>query len=330
MYRNIEFVIFVAFVKCDTAEADVLCGKYQCRNKHVKHICRYCHCPMSQAGNYKESWARKEQAPIQKLVEKGKLDRLKAMSQQYIQNAWYDVQFHYANKMGIHGACPSEMLHAVLLGIFKYLREIFFKYMGDASNLSKKINGLAQQYGQEFTRQSDRRFPKTSFSNDIAKGKLMGTEYRGVLLIMAAVLRSTNGREWLMRRKQFGGEPGLKDWTLLVELLLEWEAFLCLPRMKKAHVKRLERKNRYIMYMLHQVAKRVEGNGWGIFKYHAILHLVQDMLLYGVPKEVDTGANKSHHKPTKQVIRFRKCVILWFRFALTLFILVTFGYFSGS
>ena len=104
-----------------------------------------------------------------------------------------------------------------------------------------------------------------------------------------------------MRRKQFGGDDGLNDWTLLVELLLEWEAYLCQPRMKKRHVKRLDRKNRYIMYIFLQVANRYQGMGLNVFKFHAIVHLVKDMLLYGVPMEVDTGANESHHKPTKQV-----------------------------
>ena len=34
-------------------------------------------------------------------------------------------------------------------------------------------------------------------------------------------------------------------------------------------------------------------------KFHAILHLVEDILLYGAPSEFDTGANESHHKATK-------------------------------
>ena len=105
----------------------------------------------------------------------------------------------------------------------------------------------------------------------------------------------------LMKRKRFGGENGLNDWTLLVELSLEWESYLCQPRMKRQHVKRLERKNRYIMYLFLQVANRYEGMGLNIFKFHALVHLCQDALLYGVPTEVDTSANESHHKPTKTV-----------------------------
>ena len=40
-----------------------------------------------------------------------------------------------------------------------------------------------------------------------------------------------------------------------------------------------------------------------IFKFHVMLHMVQDMLLYGVPMEFDTGSNESHHKTSKQAAK---------------------------
>ena len=203
----------------------------------------------------------KTQAQIQKLCEKGDKERLQAISQQHIRNAWYEVTFHAANGRGIHGACPSEMLHAILLGIFGYLREIFFENMGKTSAIADDINGLAKMYGNLLIHQSDRDLPNTNFSRGIRKGKLMAKEYRGVLLVMAAVLKSTLGRSILMRKKRFGKAEGLRDWILLVELLLEWEAYLCETRMKKEDVKRLGKKHRYIMYIMKNVAKRYTGMG---------------------------------------------------------------------
>ena len=95
------------------------------------------------------------------------------------------------------------------------------KYMGEESKMAEDINGLAQQYGKLLSHQSDRDLPQTNLAKGIQRGELMAKQYRGVLLIMAAVLRSTMGRRILMKRKRFGKEEGLKDWTLLVELLLE-------------------------------------------------------------------------------------------------------------
>ncbi len=261
VYENIEFVPFVPFVKCDTEEADLLCGKFQVRNRHVKHCCRYCYCPTDAADDPMANYKKKEQAVIKRMCDKHKVEQLRAISQKCIQNCWYDVTFHAANKQGIHGACPTEMLHAVQLGLFKYLRDIFFEKMGDKSQLADDINGLSRQYGKLLCRQSDRDLPNTNFSNGIRRGKLMAKEFRGVLLIMAAVLRSTEGKRLLKRKKRFLKDNGLRDWTMLVELMLEWEAFLCLPKMKKKLVVRLGKKHRYIMYLFRNVADRAKGMG---------------------------------------------------------------------
>lgn len=303
MHKNVEIVLFVPYVKCDTEEGDLLCGKYLCRTKHVKHVCRYCHCPMNESDDPLARHKMKTQPDIQNLVQRGQIHKLKAISQQYIKNAWYKVTFHKANRSGIHGACPSEMLHALLLGIFKYLRDTFFRYMGESSKLADDINGLATKYGKILSRQSDRNFPITSFTKGIAKGKLMATHYRGVILVIAAVLRSTLGRELLLKRKKFGKKEGLQDWTILVELLLEWEAYLCKKEMRKDHVKKLDKKHRYIMYILKNVARRTKGMGMKLMKFHAITHMVHDMLLYGIPYEFDTGSNESHHKPSKHAAK---------------------------
>ena len=299
LYKNIKFIIFVPFVKCDTEEADALCGRYKVRTGNVKQICRYCHCPTNKADDPRVTHKMKTQQEIQKLIDKGRLDKLKDLSQHNIQNAFYEVTFHQANDGGIHGACPSEMLHAILLGIFKYVREHFFQVLGPTSNLAEDINGLSKMYGTLLSRQSDRSLPNTNFSKGVQKGKLTGKEYRGVLLVMAAVVRSSKARELMVKKKDMGGEDGVTDWSRLIEMLLEWEAFLNLKKMHKADVKKLNQKHVFLMYMLRNVARRSEGMGLKIMKFHAIKHMVQDMLLYGTPSEMDTGSNESHHKPSK-------------------------------
>ena len=113
---------------------------------------------------------------------------------------------------------------------------MFFDLIGDTSNLAEDVNGLAQMHGKLLTHQSDRELPAANFSKGIHKGKLMAKQFWGVLLVMAAVIHSKLGQQLLKQRKRFGSETGIADWTLLVEMLLEWEAFLCLKRMKRSHV----------------------------------------------------------------------------------------------
>ena len=121
--------------------------------------------------------------------------------------------------------------------------------------------------------------------------------------MMAAVIRSTTGRQLLSTKRNFRQEHLKDDWQLLVELLLEWEAYLCLPEMKLKHVKRLDKKHRYIMYIMKKVAKRTKGMGLNIMKFHGIVHLMDDIIIHGVPLEFDTAGNESHHKIAKVAAR---------------------------
>ena len=301
-YRDSELVFVVCFVKCDTEEGDLLSGKFTARLSNVKHGCRYCHCPTLDLDNPLAKYRPKTQAEISKLVENGNLERLTAISQQNIHNAWHKVRFHQANEQGIHGATPSEKLHAILLGIFKYVRSTFFSFMGEKSQLAGDIDALGKAYGKYLTHQSEKDFPMTNFSHGLNDGLIMGVHYRGILLIMAAIFRSSKGRRLLERKKKFR-DGKVDNWSYLVELLLGWEAFLCEDEMELAIVKRLGKKSRYIMYQICRVAHRIEGMGLKLMKFHAITHLSNDILLYGVPKEVDTAPNESHHKPSKQAAK---------------------------
>jgi hypothetical protein len=74
----------------------------------------------------------------------------------------------------------------------------------------------------------------------------MAKEYTGVLLIMATILRSTMGRRLLSQNKTYFGPTQLRDWTMLVETLLEWEAWLKSDQMELEHVEAAKQKHRYI------------------------------------------------------------------------------------
>ena len=303
LHKDLMWHLYVPIVRSDTEEADALCGKYKTRTRNISQLCRQCEVPTLQASNHRANYPAKTQRRIEKLVRDGNMDRLQQMAQHNLKNAWYDIRFQLGNDSGIHGACPSEMLHQMQLGIFKYCRDIFFQSMGEQAQVALDVNGLARIYGKLLSHQSDRSLPSTNFSQGIRGGKLMAKDYRGVLLIMAVVLRSTQGRTLLGTKRNFKEEHKKDDWLLLVELLLEWEAYLCLPKMKKKHVKRLDKKHRYIMYIMKKVAKRSKGMGLNLMKFHAITHLMDDILTHGVPLEFDTAANESHHKESKLAAR---------------------------
>ena len=201
LYPGVEFVLFTPFLKLDSDEAEKLCGKYTSRSKNVKCLCRYCVCPTAMTDKAKAKFPLKTQQHIQALIDQNDDENLKLISQQKIQNCMYDLRFGSHSTQGVHGACPVEMLHALLLGIFRYVRDCFFTQIGETSILSKEINAFAKQYGQIIARQSNRDFPKTNFKNGICKGKLNAKDFPGILLCLAAVLRSSGGRSAIARKK---------------------------------------------------------------------------------------------------------------------------------
>jgi hypothetical protein len=78
----------------------------------------------------------------------GYLDGLRALSQHSIDNVWHGLRFGAHSQEGVHGSCPLEMLHALLLGIFKYVRDCFFEQIGDKSKVAAEINAMAVKYGE--------------------------------------------------------------------------------------------------------------------------------------------------------------------------------------
>ncbi len=303
LYENVEFVLFTPFFKVDGDEADKLCGKYTSRTAKVKNLCRYCECPTPKTDYCLAEYPLKTPAKIQEMVDTADQEGLRQISQQLIQNSTYKLRFGQHNNLGIHGACPSEMLHALLLGIFKYVRDCFFEQLGPTSKLADDINGLSRSYGFMLSRQSQRDLPKTTFANGIRRGKLMAKEYPGILLCMAVILRCNAGREKLLRKKSVFTPNSVEDWLVMVETLLQWESWLKSPVLQKTHVRACRHKHRYMMYLIKKVGKRVEGMGLKIMKFHAITHMAMDMENFGVPMEFDTGSNERGHKVTKTAAR---------------------------
>ena len=299
LYRDVHLIPFVPYIKCDTKEADDLCGKYQMRSGKVAQICRACKVPTDESNDHLHECEHKKVAEIKRLVQKADADGLRQCSQSYLINAFHKVRFSKGNGRGIHGACPSDMLHAILLGLFKYIRDVWFEFIGGKPK--ELMNALSAEYSKMFRRQSDKSMPAGSFSKGVKVGKLMGKEFRGVLLCMLVMTHSGTGRSILRssRGKHFRADEQVQDWSHLLELLLVWEAYLNNDEMKVKHVKKLEKKHRHIMYLIRKVAPRVKGMGLKLMKFHAMLHLAEDILLFGVPLEFDTSANKSHHKPSK-------------------------------
>ena len=67
--HNLELIFFTIMVRCDTDEAEQLCGKYRSRSGNVKCFCRYCTCPNSETDNHMACYPFKTVSMIQELID---------------------------------------------------------------------------------------------------------------------------------------------------------------------------------------------------------------------------------------------------------------------
>ena len=212
---------------------------------NVKNLCQYCICPTQECDQPNVLCALKSKPYVAKLVRKKKLKELQATLQHCVKNAFYSVWFGCHNTQGTHGACPMEMLHALLLGIFKYVKECMFDCLGgNDSQVCQEFDGLASVCGDLTSRQSNPDMPCTVFSGGLNSGRMQAKEHTGILLLIATLFRITGGWLILQRCDYFKKETHIKDWSLLIETLLQWEMWLKSDKLKRLDLDHTRQKHR--------------------------------------------------------------------------------------
>jgi len=96
---------------------------------------------------------------------------------------------------------------------------------------------------------------------------------------------SGEGRKPLETRPKWRETGVIKDWILLFETSLEWEAWLNSDKMMKSDVQKAKTKHRCIMCLMRKVAARKTGMGLKLIKFHSIMHITDAILNFGVPLE---------------------------------------------
>ena len=81
-----------------------------------------------------------------------------------------------------------DMLHTLLLTVFRYICDCLFEQLGTNSKLSDEINAWARQYRDFISGSSDHDFPKMCFASNILREKLNAKDFPGILLCMAVML----------------------------------------------------------------------------------------------------------------------------------------------
>jgi hypothetical protein len=105
---------------------------------------------------------------------------------------------------------PGEPLHVLELDLFKMMIEGFYvnlRYKPGSTSYPKILQLLdvwAQKIGSALGHQSDRKMPRTYFSNSVTGGtKLAGHEMNGVILVLLLLCKMKESRKLLLSSKYF-------------------------------------------------------------------------------------------------------------------------------
>lgn len=302
------FVPFIMFVKVDGQEGDKLSGQYVSK-KDVAVLCRYCTCPTQQSEVAYRDDPPKTMTRVLKLVKQKRTTTLKEMSQQYIWNAFYPLRFGLHNDRSIHGAVAPDPMHLVDIGKYGYLRDNLFAQLGKGTMISKLIDEIATTIGILLKRQSDKDLPRTTFSKGVKGGKVMAHEMTGILLVLLGAFRCTLGRVALLnkcRKEQkinFPDERAIRKWIILIEANLQWGEWLKWPSVKVETMERFKVKSRELMNMDRVISKRQVGMKQNTMNHHAVKHMAEHYLWFGVPENVNCRSDENHHIPDKKTAK---------------------------
>ena len=303
-YRGVTYYLnlipIVGPIIGDSEEHDVLVGRYGSYTR-VQRICRYCDCHFDDSDNPYYEYTYTKQKDIMSIVlnnteEEGR-DILKKISYHNIRNAFNDLDLGDEDR-GLHGLCPAEILHCVRLGLFKMAVSCFFKLF--QPSIKKYMDKLLNVLSNQFSHQSDRDVPRTSFSFVISDlTKITAGEWTGIILLLTTALL-TNAGHYICRlasiddltRNQY---IKLFDRLLILEKWLQSTEGYTVVDLENLKTKLLE-----FLVNYKKICKRQEGNEMKILKYHMMTHLVDDILRLGAPQNVNGGPCESNFIPQKR------------------------------
>ncbi len=314
-YRGRDYKVLlklpILFIVGDTEGHDRLCARYNSRAHGVARLCRHCTTPTLETSNLDYPWDLIVPHDITSLVDEEDFGGLKAISQHYVRNAFYEGICLGGHPNGIHGITPGEPLHVIDLGNFKGATQGFMENLGlnpSTKSYPKILVGVdnwARRIGLALTHQSDRKLPCTYFPNGITGGtKLAGHEMSGVLLVLLIQCNMELSKAHLLTLPKFK-EDHLRGWIHLLELLLTYRWWLKLEKISLEECRNSLRATKHVLRKYKKVVKRKHGMGENKIKYHISVHTPPNQVEFGVTSNVDSGPMESNHKPNAKRPCFR-------------------------
>ena len=297
---NLNLIPVVGPIIGDSEEHDTIVGRYGCYNR-VSRICRYCDCSFDNSDNPHVEFIYTKQKDIRSLYTRnteveGRL-LLRAISYHRIDNGFHSLDFG-DDERGLHGLCPAEMLHCVRLGLFKMAVTCFFNFLQPRHRA--EMDRLLTTLGRQYSHQSYRDMPRTSFKFTISDlTKITAGEWTGIILLLTtSLLTNAGGYIW---RDGGNSNATRNEFIKLFDRLLILEKWLqSTEGYTTEELATVGEKIKTFLDKYKKICRRQEGNEMKILKYHMMVHIVDDIIRFGVPQNVNGGPCESNFIPQKR------------------------------
>jgi hypothetical protein len=228
-----------------------------------------------------------------------------------VRNA-FDVVCFGGDLRGIYGCSPTDLMHAFNEGVLKYcMQNLFSKFV---PTRKARIDDLVDSVVKNQRSSVRSQFPRTDFSKGFSNLTLLtATEWVGVCFTMLIIVMLERGKEIVMpamNPTDFEGHPddeesssdeddnnrvhrcSLQQLIELLEALLSFHAWTKLSEsfvVTDAAVRAMKESMTCLLDMVKIRLPRNEGNGWRIQKFHEMLHVPDDIVRFGSPRNTDAG-----------------------------------------
>jgi hypothetical protein len=221
---------------------------------------------------------------------------LKAISQHYVQNSFYEGICLGGHPQNIQGISPGEPLHVIDLGLFKGCTLGFMVNLGHKPQTKSYPKILVEVNNWALAHQSDHKLPRTYFPKGIMGGtKLAEHEITGVLLVMLIMCNMELSIAHLLSSHTFQ-EHHVRGWIHLLELLLTYRWWLKFEEVPLEESRNLLCVTKDVLCKYKQVIRTKHGMKDNKIKFYISIHTPAKQEEFGMMANVNSGPMESNHK----------------------------------
>ena len=277
----------------DCEGADDLCSRYASHSGNVESLCRDCNCLTKDADRTDLECTFRMRSDF----DGASNEKLRQMSHYRCNNVFDDIDM-CDNAGGISFSSPPEILHWKNLGLDKLAVSHFHeKVLGNGQN-AKVFDRILGQVSASCQRQSDRNYPKVTFNKgftSLSSKNIKAGEYAGLMLAYVIAWQTHAGKAC------YSARAGEEKHDEITEYIHQFEQLLACEAWMKDGKKELTTITGYrdtfvaLMKNYKTTVKRTEGLGLKTTKFHQTRHIVEYILRFGSPENINSARNENHH-----------------------------------